>query len=294
MKLDLEGRYNLDLVLPIGLLLLAEYLIFLGNMKAAMTLHALNILLLILSSIYLENKIYSVLMLLPLFRLLNVAMPVFFNLTIYSYSLVYAPMFIPIYYLMREKVISISEAGITPKGFLFYLPLAIVVGFALGWGESNVLHAGALIPDIDLKDILILSLTMTLFVGVVEEFMFRSALQTVLEQRLGSIGGLLVCSIIFGIMHSGYRLPSEVFYVSFAGVVFGLLFWLTKSLPIIALAHGITNISLFLVAPIYPEALIYLIGIPGILFTFRASLIWISSKDASADDKRPPKKIEPQ
>lgn len=294
MKLDLIGKYNLDLIFPVGLLLLAEYLIFLGNMKAAMTLHALNILLLIFSSIYLESRIYSVLMLLPLFRLLNVAMPVFFNLTIYSYSLVYAPMFIPIYYIMREKVISTSEAGITPKGFLFYLPLAIGVGFALGWGENNVLHAGALIPDVDLKGILILALTMTLFVGVVEEFMFRSALQTVLEQRLGSLGGLLVCSIIFGIMHSGYRMPSEVFYVSFAGVVFGLLFWLTKSLPIIALAHGITNISLFLVAPIYPEALIYLIGVPGFLFILHASVIRISSKEAPAGDKRPPKKIEPQ
>jgi len=285
MKLNLKGGYNLDLILPIGLLLLAEYLIFLGNMKAAMTLHALNILLLILSSIYMENRIYSVLMLLPLFRLLNIAMPVFFKLTIYSYSLVYAPMFIPIYYILKEKVISISEAGITVKGFWFYLPLAIVVGFALGWGENNVLHAGSLIPDINLKNILLLSLTMTLFVGVVEEFMFRSALQTVLEQRLGSIGGLLACSIIFGFMHSGYRLPLEVLYVTFAGVIFGLLFWLTKSLPIIALAHGITNISLFLVVPVYPEALIYLIVIPGLLFTLYASRSWISSKEARTNDR---------
>lgn len=293
MKLELNSRYNLDLIFPVSLVFLAEILIFLGNMKAAMAVHALNILMLILSSVYLENGIYPVLMLLPLFRLLNVAMPVFFKLTLYSYSLVYAPMFIPIYFILRERVISYSEAGVTPKSFWLYLPLAVAVGFALGWGEHSVLHSGSLIPDTSLKDILLLSLTMILFVGLVEEFVFRSALQTVLERRLGSIGGLLACSILFGFMHSGYHLPLEILFVSFAGVVFGLLFWLTKSLPIIALAHGVTNISLFLVVPTHPEMLIYLIGIPCILFVLSASVLWMSSKEAQSDDKRPPKKIEP-
>jgi membrane protease YdiL (CAAX protease family) len=93
--------------------------------------------------------------------------------------------------------------------------------------------------------VLALSLTMILFVGVVEEFVFRSALQTVMEERLGSIVGLVVASVLFGFMHSGYHVPLELLYVSFAGIVFGLLFWLTKSLPIIALAHGVTNVSLF-------------------------------------------------
>jgi membrane protease YdiL (CAAX protease family) len=111
---------------------------------------------------------------------------------------------------------------------------------------------------------------MIFFVGIVEEFIFRSSLQTVLEARLGSIAGLLLASVIFGFMHSGYRLPLELLYVSFAGVIFGLLFWLTKSLPIISLAHGVTNISLFLVVPLEPEVLIYFILVPALIFGFYA------------------------
>jgi membrane protease YdiL (CAAX protease family) len=107
---------------------------------------------------------------------------------------------------------------------------------------------------------------MILFVGVVEEFVFRAALQTVIEDRLGRIMGLVVTSVIFGFMHSGYHNSQELLYVSFAGLVFGVLFQVSRNLPVIAVAHGITNVSLFLVAPGYSQFLFYLIAIPSALF----------------------------
>lgn len=272
MRVEEISKYNLDIIPPIALIIIAEMLIFFGHLEAALAIHSINLVLLILSSIYIENRAYPALMLLPLFRLLNIAMPVFFQLTLYSYPLVYAPMFLPIYFIMKERIFSLEETGITAKGFWFFLPLALAVGFALGWGEYQVLRPGVLIPDFSLKNVLVLTLTMTLFVGVVEEFVFRSSLQTVMEGRLGSIFGLLAASILFGVMHSGYHIPMELIYVSFAGVVFGLLFWLTKSLPVIALAHGVTNVSLFLVAPAFSGLLLYLIGISGLIFIIIASV----------------------
>jgi len=280
VKLEIISKYSLDLIIPISLVILAEGLIFFGDMKAALIVHALNLTMLILSSIYIENRIYPALMLLPLFRLLNIAMPVFFTLTLYSYSLVYAPMFIPIYFIIREKMFKGSEIGLTARDFWLFLPLAIAVGVAIGWGEYQILHPGVLVPNYSIKSVILLSVTMIFFVGLVEEFMFRSALQTVMEERLGSITGLLATSILFGFMHSGYHLPSELLYVSFAGILFGLLFWLTKSLPIIALAHGVTNVSLFLVTPVYPGVLIYIIVSSTLLFLFVVIL-----------SKRLPKKV---
>lgn len=265
-KLPPSSREKLELIIPTGLIILAEMLLFLNKMQPAMIVHAFNLILIIALNIYINNRIYPILLLLPLFRLLNVAMPVFFNLTLYSYSMVYAPMFIPIYFIMKNGLLSRKEAGITFRGFWLYLPLALAVGFALGWGENRILGSGVLVPDSSIRSILALALIMIIFVGFVEEFVFRSALQTVMEERLGGTAGIVIASIIFGFMHSGYHLPLELFYVSFAGLVFGLLFWLTKSLPVIALAHGVTNISLFLVAPGHPQFLLYLVAIPGILF----------------------------
>jgi hypothetical protein len=277
MRAEFIAKYGLDLTLPVFMILLAEFLIFLGYPSQALMIHALNLIILTLSSVYINNKIYPALMLLPLFRLLNVAMPVFFNLTLYTYSFVYAPMFIPIYFLLKEGFIGRCQAGLTFKGFWYYLPLAVSVGFALGWGEYNVIHPQVLTPGTHIKDIMILIVTMIFFVGLVEEFIFRSSLQTVLEERIGPKAGLLTASIIFGFMHSGYQIPLELLYVSFAGAVFGLLFWLTKSLPIISLAHGVTNISLFLITPQEPGLLIYLIAAPALVFVL---LTYVLKKDS--------------
>ncbi len=273
MKTHFITRYNLDLIVPVILVLLAEMLIFIGNPSAAMPVHALNLVILVLSSIYIDNKIFPALMLLPLFRLLNVAMPVFFNLTLYSYAMVYAPMFIPMYFIVKEGFVGKEQAGLTFEKFWFYFPLALSIGFALGWGEYNVIHPQILTPGSNIKDVLILIVTMIFFVGLVEEFIFRSSLQTMMETRLGPKTGLIIASVIFGFMHSGYHLPLELLYVSFAGLVFGLLFWLTKSLPVISLAHGVTNISLFLITPLDPGVLIYLILSPAILFIFYAYIL---------------------
>lgn len=269
MKLgDIDKR--LLLALPLFFISLAELLIFVGRLRTAMMLHALNVVFLTLIAIYNEDRVFPILLLLPLFRLLNAAMPVFFSLTLYSYPLVYAPMFLPIYLILKERMISFQEAGLTFKDFWLFLPLAVGVGLSLGWGEYNVLRPEMILPDVSIRSVIILSLTMIIFVGVVEEFVFRSALQTILEEKIGSKAGLVIASIVFGLMHSGYRMPLELFYVCFAGLVFGLLFWFSRSLPMIALAHGITNLSLFLVTPVYPWAVGYLVGASGILFFFFA------------------------
>ncbi len=270
MKALNAERYYLDLLIPVFLILLAEILIFYGKAEAAMPIHALNLVFLSLSTIFVNNRTYPALMLLPLFRLLNVAMPVFFHLTLYSYVLVYAPMFIPMYMILKERFITAEEAGLTFERFWFFLPVCISMGLALGWGEYMVIKPQMLVVDNNLQQMLILALTMIFFVGIVEEFVFRSSLQTVLQERIGLIGGLVLASVIFGFMHSGYHLTLGLLYVSLAGLAFGVLFWLSKSLPVVSLAHGVTNISLFLVAPLKPEILPYLIIGPLFLFFFYA------------------------
>jgi membrane protease YdiL (CAAX protease family) len=88
-----------------------------------------------------------------------------------------------------------------------------------------------------------LSSIMIFFVGFVEEFVFRSALQTVVSEKLGRAKGLLVASLLFAFMNGGSHLSSEIIFAFFAGLVFGILFLKTSNLPLIAMAHDVTNIS---------------------------------------------------
>lgn len=269
---EVVKRYHLDTLSPISLVIIAETLIFLGHMKGAIAIHAANIIMLVFLAMIRSDRIYPVVMLLSLFRILNVTMPVFFNLTLYSYATIYMPMLLPVLMILRDGIFDRQEIGLTLRGFWTYLPLAISSGFALGWGEYYVLKPEVLVPEVTVKNIIILAAVMIIFVGFIEEFMFRSLLQSTMSERFGSMPGLLMTSIIFGFMHSGYHIPLELFYVSFAGIVFGVMFVWSKSLPVIAIAHGVTNVSLFLVSPLYPQYLPYFVGVPLLIHMVITSL----------------------
>ena len=261
-KLD-QG--SLGLILSGALIAVAELLIFFGHLSAAVTIHAINLIVLVLSAAYIENGVYPVLMLLPLFRLLNLAMPVFFNLTFYSFPLVYAPMFLPMYLIIKNKSLSREELGLTFHGIHYYAPLGIATGLLLGWAEYNVLRPQVLTQNVGIEGLLELSVVMIFFVGLVEEFVFRSALQTVASQRLGQIRGVIFASFLFGFMHGGYHLAPELLFTFCAGLIFGVMFLKTASLPLIALAHGATNVSLFLIVPVYGGLLLPIVAISLIL-----------------------------
>jgi membrane protease YdiL (CAAX protease family) len=217
-------------------------------------------------------------MLLPLFRLLNLAMPVFFNITLYSFPLVYAPMFLPIYLIIKNESLSRAELGLTLNGIYYYIPLGIAVGLLLGWGEYNVIHPQVLTSNVGMQGLLELSVIMVLFVGLVEEFIFRSALQTVASEKLGQIRGLVVASILFGFMHGGYHLTTEILFTATAGLIFGILFLKTSSLPLVTLAHGVTNVSLFLIVPVYFDLLLPTVAISLISCGILASITHMGGK----------------
>lgn len=252
IRQELENG-SIGLILSGVLIAAAELLIYFGHLSAAVTIHSINLILLVLSAAYIENEVYPVLLLLPLFRLLNLAMPVFFNLTLYSFPFVYAPMFLPMYLIIKNKSISHEKLGLTLRGIQYYAPFGIAIGLLLGWGEYTVLRPQVLTQSVGIVGLLEISVVMLFFVGLVEEFVFRSALQTVAIKRLGQMRGVLFTSILFGLMHGGYHLTAEIMFTFFAGLVFGIMFLKTASLPLIALAHGVTDISLFFIMPNYSE-----------------------------------------
>lgn len=274
MRQELENG-SIGLILSGVLIAAAELLIYFGHLSAAVTIHSINLILLVLSAAYIENEVYPVLMLLPLFRLLNLAMPVFFNLTLYSFPFVYAPMFLPIYLIIKNRSISREELGLTLSGIQYYAPFGIAIGLLLGWGEYTVLRPQVLTQSVGIVGLLEISVVMLLLVGLVEEFVFRSALQTVSIKRLGQMRGVLFTSILFGFMHGGYHLTAEIMFTFFAGLVFGIMFLKTASLPLIALAHGASDVSLFFIMPNYSEFQLPIAAISLILCGIFAFGFWI-------------------
>ncbi|WP_156151220.1 CPBP family intramembrane glutamic endopeptidase [Methanosarcina sp. WWM596] len=244
---------GLYLIIPILAIAFAEFMIYSGRVLEAMEVHAVILLGLSLSMLYIKNeeiqKTYQALILLPILRLVNLSMPAFYEETLYSFVFIYGLLTIPVTIALTHQGFSRERLGITFKRIGFYIPLSIIMGLLLGIGEYLIIEANYLIPDLSVSYLLILTFIMVFLVGLIEEIIFRSILQNRLEEFLGSREGLIITSVLFGLMHSGYGSMGEIFYTSFVGFIIGFMFYRTRSLPLVTMIHGFINVFLFGVIP---------------------------------------------
>lgn len=240
--------------IPIVAIIIAEMLLYMGRLQAGIFMHVMIPLCLAVSSMWIQRSNVSlameVLTMLPILRLVNISMPVFFGTTLYLYLFIYAPLAIPLYIIVRHQRFTMEELGLTLKNLYIYIPLGLLVGYLIGLGEYNTIVVGSLIPDVSIGSLLMISFVMFFFVGLMEELIFRSLLQTRLQASFGMTKGLLVAGILFGMMHSGYGSGYELLLTGTAGIVFGYMFQRTGSLPFIAIAHGFVNVFLFGLIPL--------------------------------------------
>jgi membrane protease YdiL (CAAX protease family) len=245
--------------IPVLFIALAELLIFSGRIETAVYVHIGILISLSLSSVFIKdsevNKIHQALMLLPVLRLISLAMPTFFEFTLYKFIFVYGSMAIPVAVIVINQRHSLEQIGISMKNIGAYIVLSVPLGFLLGLGEYLTIRTESMIPDLTFVNLLQLTFVMVFFVGLVEEVIFRSILQNRLKQALSVQESLLITSILFGLMHSGYGTFNEILYTCLVGFIMGLAFYKTKSLPFIALLHGFVNVFLFGILPLYFDRL---------------------------------------
>ena len=255
------GAHHRIAVISMILIALGELLIFTGNIALGVVVHILNLQAIIASmfikggetdQIVLDKQILQALLLLLQLRIINIAMPFFFTMTLYWYPLIYSPLFISIYLILRYQNASFDDIGSYMWNLRRYTPLALIIGTILAWVEYQIIHPEPLIPKLGIADLLALVIIMFVFVGLVEELIFRSILQTKLQQSMGVCSGLLVASVLFGIMHSGYGSVYELLFATAAGLIIGYLYQKTGSLPFVTVIHGTVNVLLFGLLPHIP------------------------------------------
>lgn len=256
MQTEEKNRFLKKIIyagIPVAAITLIELLIFGGRLREASIAYTLLLLSLSYSIAVMKKteirKIYQALLLLTIFRLVNFSMPVFFERNLYSFIFIYAPMAIPITLAtVHQKVIYERKKDALRKIWI-YLPLSILAGLAFGQVEYLLIGARELIPDLSLTNLLILIIIMVFIVGLIEELIFRSILQTSLEEFLGPAWGIFISSLLFGIMHSTYGTPYEMAYTFLLGGFLGYLFYRTRSLSLIVMIHGSINVFLFGIIP---------------------------------------------
>lgn len=250
---EIENKW-VYLAIPIVTIVLAELMIYSGRKLEAMGIYALVLLGLSFSIIYIKNKdiqkTYQSFLLLPILRLVDFSMPLFYEEKLYNLIFIYCLLAIPVSIAAINQEFTPAQLGITFKKIGIYIPLSIFMGLLLGAGEYIIVGKNPLIPDLSIFNLINLTIIMVFLVSPIEEMIFRSVLQTRLEIVLGGREALMVTSILFGLMHSGYGSIYEIFYITLVGAVIGYLFYGTRSLPLVALIHGFMNVFFFGILPL--------------------------------------------
>jgi len=215
------------------------------NSEISLFIHFL-VLIIILTRIVLSKKDFFLisLALLSLLRVVNYSMPIFFPLTIYRFPLVYSSVFLSVYLVIRFLKLSPDVIGLTLKKWYIYIPAGFFFGILLAIPEYLILQPERLITDYSITSVLTLSIIMYIFIGLTEELVFRSAIQSSLEIEFGKPKGLLLATVFFSVMHIAYGV-SEFIYIFFAGLLIGYIFQKTRSLLFVTTIHGTTNTVVF-------------------------------------------------
>jgi hypothetical protein len=121
------------------------------------------------------------------------------------------------------------------RELLFYIPIAIPLGLALGFlhFHHHINHPWLLIPA-----------WIFTFVGVAlpEEIFFRGWIQNLLQRRIGRTAALLVTAILFGLSHFNKRTTvfnwRYVLLAAIAGIFYGRAWRQDQRIPASAITHS--------------------------------------------------------
>jgi membrane protease YdiL (CAAX protease family) len=195
------------------------------------------------------HRLLLTLTLVPLIRVISLSLPlVSFPLT-YWFFITSVPLFSAAYVIMLELGFTWREViGFRWRG----LPLQLLIastGILLGITEYIILKPEPLIAEFSWQEFIVPALILLISTGFLEEYIFRFLLQRTAIERLGVAIGISYGAIFFAVLHIGYRSVTDFLFVLFVGFFFGVATYRTGSILGVTLAHGLTNIMLFLIMP---------------------------------------------
>ena len=149
---------------------------------------------------------------------------------------------------IKDSNMKLEELGFR-KAQPKHMVIAVTAGILLGVVEYQILHPPSSTPTFSITYFLQIALYMLVFVGFVEELLFRGMLMTSLEKYMGWKAALILQSLIFAILHLTWRIIIEVIFVFIAGITFSLLFKRSGSIIPPTIAHGIDNNMMLSILP---------------------------------------------
>jgi len=252
---DLSVEVVVSVLLPASGMFLAELLLNAGFLADAIVGYIFTLLVCTIAPVYLREAapVFLGFALLPVFRLVNLTMPVFAELTIYWLLAVYLP-FLPATVLVFSRSSSIQLRR-DWRRTLALTPIALAGALGLATVAHRLDARALLVPDVAMPSLAVLT-AIVVFAAVVEELLFRGVLQSTLVTHLGPWLGIILAAGVFATV-SGVTAPSAVGLTFAAGLAYGATYYWARSLFVPFVFHGLVNTLVFVIYPVY--------GVPAVL-----------------------------
>jgi uncharacterized protein len=258
MRHTTTGSHFLIALVYLLLITAAEALTTLWDPQSGIIFHGIILLLLILHGSLVQRGILRRFLILisiaPLIRILSLSLPLqrIGLPLIYWYMVIGILLFLSAFLASRVTDLRGSRIGWSLGVWPMQLGIGLL-GFGLGYMEYLILKPGPLAAYVTWADIATAALILMIFTGLLEEYIFRGLMQSATMQMMGRFG-LIYIAVLFAVLHFGYHSVVDVVFVLLVGLLFGWLAWKTQSLFGVSLAHGIANISLYVIFPMVISA----------------------------------------
>jgi membrane protease YdiL (CAAX protease family) len=187
----------------------------------------------------------------PLVRIISLVMPLGDIPQIYRYPVIYAPLLMACLVIMGISREPPRRFGLITNNIPVQLAV-LLAGFPFGVAEYYILKPEPLVSVLTLRDSWLPAVILIVCTGFVEELIFRGVLQHTTVNLFGNCG-IVYISLLFAALHMGYHNWIDVAFVFLIALFFGWMVKKTGSITGVTLAHGLTNIMLYIVMPYYPS-----------------------------------------
>ena len=191
----------------------------------------------------------------PLIRVVSLSLPLVDFPLVYWYFITSVPLFLSALVVMGLLGFSWRDVILRPTalrwpGWLLQIAIGLS-GLGLGYVEYLILRPEPLVDAPTLGQIWLPALILLVSTGYMEELIFRRVMQRTAVEQFGPAWGILYVALFFAVLHIGYKSLVDFLFVLVVGLAFGVVVHRTRHLLGVTLAHGLTNIALFLLMPFW-------------------------------------------
>lgn len=188
----------------------------------------------------------------PIVRIVSLSLPLGSFPQQWWYGLASVPLLATAVVVIRVVPLRRREVGIQLPHWRHWPATLLVAasGSALGAIQALILRPEPLVGSLAPEVMALPAATLLIGTGVTEELLFRGILQATARDLLGVWPGIVYVSVLFGVLNIGHLSPLNVIFVIGVALYFAAIVRWTGTLIGVSLAHGLTNLMLFIIVPL--------------------------------------------